>query len=264
MACAGNRIEPLCNNNDRCFICMEYITNNDKTNVTSTGINTFKIISKELKDGLWARIKRKPLPIPAHMTCRRTYGNRVKMTREAQRRLENKTAVSVFETIQRVQRSDTTVFNPVTDCFYCGQTIPFYRKCTLANLTDYDYKINKERRRCRTVMTDLIKPIKDKVIAFDSYSILNLLKIKVHSYLKQKSFHKHLLEVTSGGMKWPIGSIIMQRTPTWLQLERVIILILILSSMAIDHKRQHHRWAGQVARLKRLRKIHFFYLMNYE
>ena len=76
-------------------------------------------------------------------------------------------------------------YDGVNQNVYCGQTIPFYRKCPLANLTDYDYKINKERRRFRT---DLIKPIKDKVIAFDSYSILNLLKIKVHSYLKQKSF----------------------------------------------------------------------------
>lgn len=133
-----------------CGICQQNIES-DRGNIQSEGLKNLIDISNELCDGAAARLLQLPLPIPIHKTCRRNYTKPSIIASKKRKREESDDKDN--EASRQVRRSEISHYNPYTDCFYCTETITFFRNCTKSNPENYDKKVRLEHRDGHNIAT---------------------------------------------------------------------------------------------------------------
>ena len=127
-----------------CRICEEKIES-DHGRIQSAGLQSIIDISNEVDDGLAKIILEKPLPIPIHTKCRRTYTTPSTIAAKKRKREESNERDGA-NNIRCVRRSQVSQYNPYTDCLYCTKAIPFFQSCSKDNRDKYDYKLRTEYR----------------------------------------------------------------------------------------------------------------------
>lgn len=139
-----------------CGICQQYIES-DRGNIHSEGLKNLIDISNEVCDGVATCLLQLPLPIPIHKICRRNY-TKPSIIASKKRKREEPTGKD-NEASRRVRRSEISHFNPYADCFYCTETITFFRNCTKSNPKNYDKKVRLEHHDEHNIATKKIVKI---------------------------------------------------------------------------------------------------------
>ena len=142
----------------KCGICNDPIPDDDSGFLLKAGVDSIKLISKDLKDGIGDQLQSMTVPIAIHVSCRRKYTK--PSTIRAKKR--NRSANHDAENDDPISRSQLKKYNPYTDCCLCNTEIPYFKNCSKEHPENYDNKIPVERREHCAETNELIATIMTK------------------------------------------------------------------------------------------------------
>ena len=111
-----------------CGICEKQIDSNAST-LKAVGLERIIQVSEDIQDGLTDRIHRKTLPIKIYARWRRSYIKPSTITAVKKRKREFNIDRNSDNNV-RVNRSQSQLYSPYTDCFFCAETIPTFKNCS--------------------------------------------------------------------------------------------------------------------------------------